>query len=433
MCAALCDGDREAARPHRRVGWTRRTGTGGSGCGCSTSTPATFHRRLQRHRELGAVVRPPPALPDAAGAGLRRASSAASGRRTRPTTAPSPTRSPTRPPTGAARARAGLPPDAGAPACCASCAPTCGSATSRTPRGRRVDYFRLLPDDIARAGAARHARRRPRRLPHPRWADAFAACCAEVLGATVRRHRAVTHAGRHHADRRARARRRRRTSCATRGQAATCERRMAALREQIGDRAGRSCGWTAPSCPRTSCAACRPTGELLRDRPGVARPRRPRRVRLPLAGRTCRSTATTPPRCSGSPTEINDEFGTRRLAAGRAAGQGRLRPLAGRLPAGRRAAGQPDPGRHEPGRQGGPGRLGRRLRAGAVAGGGRVRGAGRGRAHGQPVRRHGHRRGAARGAVDAGRRAGGAHEAAGRGGDRAAPEQWFTDQVAALD
>jgi trehalose 6-phosphate synthase len=48
-----------------------------------------------------------------------------------------------------------------------------------------VDYFRLLPDDIAREvlhgmlGADRVAF-----LTH-RWADAFAACCAELLGADV--------------------------------------------------------------------------------------------------------------------------------------------------------------------------------------------------------------------------------------------------------
>jgi trehalose 6-phosphate synthase len=62
------------------------------------------------------------------------------------------------------------------------------------------DYYRLLPDDVARQvlegilGADRACF-----LTH-RWADAFAACCADVLGATVARTpgggRTVTHRGR---------------------------------------------------------------------------------------------------------------------------------------------------------------------------------------------------------------------------------------------
>lgn len=59
------------------------------------------------------------------------------------------------------------------------------------------DYFRLLPDDVAAEllegmlGADRAA------FLTRRWADAFAACCADVLGAAVSPNgRAVTHRGR---------------------------------------------------------------------------------------------------------------------------------------------------------------------------------------------------------------------------------------------
>ena len=47
------------------------------------------------------------------------------------------------------------------------------------------EYFRLLPDDIARERAARHARAPTRSASTPpRWADAFGRCCEAVLGAT---------------------------------------------------------------------------------------------------------------------------------------------------------------------------------------------------------------------------------------------------------
>lgn len=59
-----------------------------------------------------------------------------------------------------------------------------------------VDYFRLLPPDIARETllgmlGADHAG-----FHSPRWAAAFADCCAEVLGADVQDGSSVTYAGR---------------------------------------------------------------------------------------------------------------------------------------------------------------------------------------------------------------------------------------------
>ena len=115
-----------------------------------------------------------------------------------------------------------------------------------------VDYFRLLPDDIARQllrgilGADRAA------FLTRRWADAFTACCTELLGGTGNTRIGVHGLGADADFLRERAHR------------DDVDARMVALREQIGSdgapHAGRSSGWTVRSCPRTSCAACSPTG-----------------------------------------------------------------------------------------------------------------------------------------------------------------------------
>ena len=123
------------------------------------------------------------------------------------------------------------------------------------------DYFRLLPEPMGRAvldgllGADRG------RVPHRRWAEAFARCCAEVLGAEVDgrsradRWSSSTTVGRHAVDvhplgvdvp----------TACAP-GRARTRRRRPARRPPRAGRRPSRaSCGSTAPSCPRTSSEGC---------------------------------------------------------------------------------------------------------------------------------------------------------------------------------
>ena len=79
-----------------------------------------------------------------------------------------------------------------------------------------------------------------------------------------------------------------------------------------GDRrraAGRSCGWTAPSCRRTSCAACWPTGSCWTTAPSGASGSCTWPSRTPR-GRTWRCTATTRPRCSGWRTRSTPAYGT---------------------------------------------------------------------------------------------------------------------------
>ena len=140
--------------------------------------------------------------------------------------------------------------------------------------------------------------------------------------------------------------------------------------------------------------------ELLRAPPGVARPGRAPRVRLPLAGTTCPSTASTPRAVQRCAEEIEDEFGTddweplilnvnddypRSLAAYRLADVLLVNPIRD----GMNLVAKEGPV------------LSPRGRAGAVARGRRGGRARRGRAHGQPVRRLRHGRRAARGPVDA--------------------------------
>ena len=121
------------------------------------------------------------------------------------------------------------------------------------------DYYRLLPGEVGREVldgmlAADHAG-----FLCQRWADAFIACCAEFLGAevdrqagTVRHRGHVTTVGVHSLGVDAAGLRERAAATDVQGQ-------VAALSE--GTTAGSSSsGSTAPSCPRTSSAACLPTG-----------------------------------------------------------------------------------------------------------------------------------------------------------------------------
>ena len=169
--------------------------------------------------------------------------------------------------------------------------PTCASAHFIA---HAVGAAGLLPAAARRRRGARcwRASSAPtaRASSPARWAEAFADCCETVLGARVepaaRRVRSRTRAG--PPARRARAGRRRRRRCGSGRTEPDVESHMAALREQVGDRAGSSCASTAPSCRRTSCAACWPTASCwpptrvarARGAPGVrlSQPARPARI-----------------------------------------------------------------------------------------------------------------------------------------------------------
>lgn len=362
-------------------------------------------RRVQRRRQLGAVVRPPHAVPDPAGAGLRRGVPAAVDvvRAVQPGVRRGAGRG------GGARCDgrgAGLPPDAGA-----GHAPRAAAGPEdRALLAHAVGAARVLPDAAGRrgrAGAARHAGRGPAGLSHA------------ALGGRVRRmRRAVRGRGRGHADRRARAGCRRGLPAAA---VAREGRRGADGRAARGDRRGPP--HHRPGRPHRAVEEHRARSAgvpaAARRPPRVARARGARGLRVPLTagprgvpGVHGRGAAGL----GGDQRRVRDPG----VDPGRTEPQGRLRSLPGRVPAGRRRARQPDPRRHEPRRQGGPRRLRRGLRPGAVAGGRGARGAGRGRDHGEPVRRDRHGGGPARGALDGPGGTRRARQAPGSGGDRAA-------------
>lgn len=152
-----------------------------------------------------------------------------------------------------------------------------------------LDYFRLLPDDIAEQvlrgmlGADRLG------FLTRRWADAFTACCDAVVGGLGGTEIGVHGLG---ADG---------DFLRKRSHEADVEERMAELREQIGRAAAPSCGWTAPSCPRTSCAVCWPTGSCWPGGRSGASGSCTSRSPTPR-GRTSPCTGSTRPRWSGSRT-----------------------------------------------------------------------------------------------------------------------------------
>lgn len=172
------------------------------------------------------------------------------------------------------------------------------------------DYFRMLPDDIraelldGMLGADRVA------FLTRRWATAFTRC---VETAAPDRYRVATSPEDRpeieHLDGTPPGR----TLVGVHGLGADAEflrershradvgERMAALREEIGATAGRSCASTGPSCPRTSCGGCWRTGSFSTTTPSGASGSSTWRSPTPR-GRTSRCTGTTRPRCSASPT-----------------------------------------------------------------------------------------------------------------------------------
>lgn len=266
------------------------------------------------------------------------------------------------------------------------------------------EYFRMLPDDVA--GQVLRGMLGADRLGFltERWAEAFTACAerfAGGLGGT----RVGVHGLGADAD-----------FLRKRAHEPDVEERMAALRQEIGE--GRR---TIVRVDRTELSKNIVRGLLAYRRLLEAHAEwRERVVHVAFAYPSRQDLAvyrdyTAEVRRLAD--EINAEYGTpgwtpvllnlkddfaRSLAAYRLADV---------------AHGQPHPRRHEPRRQGGPGGLRRGLRAGAVAGGRGARGAGRGRDHGEPLRRHGHGGGPARGSVDAPGGTRRTRQAPGRGGD----------------
>ena len=169
--------------------------------------------------------------------------------------------------------------------------------TSSTSRGRRPDYWHVLPAAAARRGARGPARERRRRLPHRAAGGATSSArCEDVLGAEVDYAAStVTHDGR-------------RTLVTSHpigdrpGGVRRAARRRATCSSRSGDRRARgrsssSCASTAPTRRRTSCAASarsRSSSSSTRSCTAASRCSRCSTRRA----RTSRSTRSTSPRSS---------------------------------------------------------------------------------------------------------------------------------------
>ena len=226
------------------------------------------------------------------------------------------------------------------------------------------DYYRVLPDQVAREVlegilGADHAG-----FLCQRWADAFADCCEAILGAEVDRARQrisyrghVTGIGVHALGV---------DAAELTGRAAEPDvaQRLAELTELAGgrklivriDRTELSKNIVRGLAAYRELLVTRPEWHGPGDAPGLRLPVPDRPGRVPRVHR------------GGAAAGRADRGRVRHAGLDAAGGAGgrRLRPLAGRLPGGRRPAGQPDQGRDEPGGQGGPDRLRPRLRARAV-------------------------------------------------------------------
>ena len=276
---------------------------------------------------------------------------------------------------------------------------TLPAARARGAPGRLPAPLRPHPVDAARRLArAAHAhprrdlrgraRQRHRRLPHALVPLELPA----VLPRPARPRRRLR--ARHRPPRRAA----RRGSAPTRCRSTTRRRSKVARSERTQEfEAGAasaagattsSCASTAPTCPRTSCAASRAFDQFLEQHPEFRREGdvhraahavadgRPRVPRVPRAHRGARRGRQPPPRHAGLDADPAQ-------AARRPRGGGR------RLQALRRDDRQRDVRRHEPRRQGGAARQRAPRRLDPVGEHRRARGARRVRAERQPVRHQG--------------------------------------------
>ena len=243
------DGDRVAAR----AAWSRPRA---SGCGCSRSTATTTGwpttssatpRCGSLHHGLFDLARRPRVRPPLA----RGVGRLPAGERRR-----SPTRWPTSAPDGAAvlvqdyhlaprRAR-----------CWPSDGPTCAPCTSATRRSPGPTCCGCCPTDVAERAARGDGRATtPAGSTPQRWADAFEACCDEVLG---RRPPTFVSPARH---------RRRRHRAASPRHAACDAGRSRRSTQLLGDRRLHRAGSTASSCRRTSLRGFHAFDDLLERHP----------------------------------------------------------------------------------------------------------------------------------------------------------------------
>ena len=308
VCAALSDGDRGAVRPAPGGRLDQAGTTPADACGCSTSTPATFHRAYNAIANSTLWFVHHLLYDTPIDAALRRQRSAGSGSRTEAY--------------NEAFAMA-LAEEAAhgarvmvqdyhlslAPACSRRARPDLRIGHfSHTPWAP-PDYFALLPDDVAAERARGHPRRRPRRLPD----RALGRGLRGLLRDGARRRGATATAGPS------------RTRAAPPGSACTpwawtagaagrgppsptSSRAWRALRDQVGDRQA-----DRADRPDRAVQEHRPRPARLpraaRDPPGVARPGRAPRLRLPVPARPARYREYTAA-VQRLRQEIEDEFGT---------------------------------------------------------------------------------------------------------------------------
>ena len=326
VCAALSDGDRAAARERRGrpagPGRARHRRHGGAD---ARHRPGDVPPRLQRDRQLDAVVRPPPALRDPHRAGVRRQLPPRVGVLRGLQPAPSPTRWPRRRAEGAKV----LVQDYHLTLAAADAARAAARPADRALLAHAVGAAGLLPAAARRRrprDAARDARRRPRGLPlaavgAARSRRAASRCSARTCDdEPTARSTSRTGAPPSSACTRSAS-----TPTALRERAAEARRRVAgcaalrdAARRPAGDRPGRPHRAVA----RTSCAACWPTasccgatrewrGKVVHLASRLPEPARPAGVpRVHRAGAAAgggdrgrvRHRRLAPDRCSTSPT-----------------------------------------------------------------------------------------------------------------------------------
>ena len=380
----------------RAAGWTATDTTpAAQRCGCSTSTRrrSTAPTTRSPTRRCGSCTTCSTPLPTAPV--VRRELPPRVGVRTRPTTGAFAEALAEDARRGREGAGAGLPPHPGCRGCCASCGPTCASRTSRTRRGRRRTTSGCCPTTSrARRCSACSAPTTPASTP-PRWAQAF----ADVLRRGARRDRGTS---RRH-DRRDVRRAHHPARRSTRSASTPTRLRERASQDDVDVPARRDCASTLGDRQAIVRVDRTELSQEHRPRPArlpraaaalprVARQGRAHRRRPTRAGTTCRSTASTPRRCSGwrprSRTSSAPTTGGRSILRRHR----RLRAVAGPLPGRRRAAVNPVRDGMNLVAKEVPVLSERRLRRRAVDRGRRGRRVRRRRAAGQPVRRVRHRR-----------------------------------------
>ena len=335
VCASLGEGDRTAARRSRTAARPRRYDTGGAAVRMLDIPEATFQRAYNGvanstlwfvHHLLYHTPRSPPSTPE-----FRREWAVLRGVQ--------PRRSPTPSPRTRREGAGVLVQDYHL-----ALVPGHAARAPSRPADRPLLAHAVGAAGVLPAAARRHRARRccaassaptgPGSSPE-RWARAFTACCERLLGARSTAPPGPSPTGPSPGSA-CTVSAPTGTSCASARTGRTSTSGLARAARAGRRPAGRrSSGWTGPSCPRTSCAACSPTGELLADRPEW----RGRVVHVAFAYPSRQDLAVY--REYTAEVQRVAERDQRRvrhggLAAGRPPRQRRLRALAGRLPAGGR-------------------------------------------------------------------------------------------------